>query len=154
MLLKLFAAAAFLMLSIATPAFAIDAKAVNNVEGIALKGFDPVAYFTDNRPRKGDPGTTSKYEGVTYEFVSTEHKALFDKNPAHYVPAYKGFCAFGVSAGLKIDIDPHAYAINDGKLNLFVSEEARDIYQADYKNKSQQAEQKWPTVQKLTKVIR
>ena len=153
-MLRKFFATAFTFLLFAAPALAIEAKAVNNVEGIALKGFDPVAYFVDSKPSKGDPGITSKFNGVTYEFVSKEHKALFDKDPAKYVPAYNGFCATGVAEGLKLDVDPHAYAINDNKLNVFFSDGARDLYQNDYANKSREAEKKWPTVQKLTKVVR
>src|SRR5258708_33349075 len=149
-----FVSIALVFLLFGTPALAIEAEAVNNVEGIALKGFDPVAYFADSKPRKGNPEITSKFEGVTYEFVSTDHKALFDKDPAKYVPAYNGFCAFGVTEGLKIDVDPHAYAINDDKLNVFFSEEARDLYENDYSSKSREAQEKWPTVQKLTKVVR
>jgi YHS domain-containing protein len=153
MLKTIFAAIAALFI-LAAPAFAIDAKAVNNVESVALKGFDPVAYFADGKPLKGDPDITSRYEGVVYEFVSKEHKASFDLEPAKYVPRYHGFCAFGVTEGLKIDVDPHAYAINDGKLYVFFSDEARDAYQNDQANMSRQAEAKWPAVQKLTKVIR
>ena len=153
MLRKLFATA-FTFLLFAAPALAIEAKAVNNVENVALKGFDPVAYFTDGKPRKGNPGITSKFQGVTYEFVNKDHKAQFDKEPAKYIPAYNGFCAFGVTEGLKIDIDPHAYAIDDGKLNVFFSEDARDAFQNDLAKKSKEAEEKWPAVQKLTKVVR
>ena len=152
--LRLFLASLFAILLLAAPARAIDPDAVNNVEEIALKGFDTVAYFTDNKPRKGDPEITSRYQGVTYEFVSKEHKALFDKEPAKYVPIYNGYCAFGVWEGLKIDVDPHAYAINDGKLAVFFSDEARDAYQGDLATKSREAAAKWPEVKKLSKVIR
>ena len=147
-------AALAVLFALSTAAFAIDPKAVNNVEDIALKGFDPVAYFVDGKPRKGDPEIVSQYQGVTYEFANKDHKVLFDKEPAKYVPIYNGFCAFGVWEGLKIDIDPHAYAINDGKLAVFFSDEARDAYQGDLANKSREAAAKWPEVQKLSKVIR
>jgi YHS domain-containing protein len=145
---------AALTLVIAAPALAIEAKAVNNVEGVALKGFDPVAYFTDGKPVKGNPDITSTHDGVHYEFASKEHKALFDQEPAKYVPIYNGFCAFGVTEGLKIDVDPHAYAINDGKLAVFFNDGARDAYEKDLANKSKEAAAKWPEVQKLTNVVR
>lgn len=144
---------AFALATIGSAA-AIEAKAVNNVEGVALKGFDPVAYFVDSKPRKGDPGITAKYHGVTYEFVNAEHKALFEKDPAKYAPEYNGYCAFGVTEGLKIDVDPHAYAINHGKLNVFFSDEARDAFQSKVEENIEDAHKKWPAVQKLTKVIR
>jgi len=136
------------------PAAAIEADAVNNVESIALKGFDPVAYFLDGKPRKGDPGITSRYQGVVYEFANAANKAAFDKEPAKYVPEFNGYCAFGVTEGLKIDVDPHAYAINAGKLNVFFSEEARDAYQQDLSAKSKEAHEKWPEERKLTTVVR
>jgi hypothetical protein len=133
---------------------AIDPAAVNNVDNLALKGFDPVAYFTDSKALKGDPKITSQFQKVTYEFVSAEHKALFEKNPTHYIPSYNGFCASGVSNGLKLDIDPHAYAINAGVLDLFFSEETRDSYEADLAQRSQLAKKNWPAVQKLAVIIR
>ena len=146
--------AAILVAPLTSTAFAIEAEAVNNVESIALKGFDPVAYFVDGKPKKGDPEITSSFTNVTYEFTTKEHKALFDANPAKYVPEYNGFCAFGVTEGLKIDVDPHAYAINEGKLNVFFSDDARDEFQKTQADSIALAHKNWAEVKKLTKVIR
>jgi YHS domain-containing protein len=88
------------------------------ITGLALRGFDPVAYFTDGKPVLGDYAVTSEYDGATYRFASADHKALFDKDPAKYVPQYGGFCAFGTAQGFKVDGDPMVWKIVDNKLYL------------------------------------
>jgi hypothetical protein len=153
MLLKILISSV-LIAATAVPAFALEANAVNNVDKVALKGFDPVAYFLDNKPRKGDPGITSKYQGVIYEFVNEDHKVAFEKEPGKYIPTFNGFCAFGVTHGHKLDIDPHDYSIDEGKLNVFFDDGARDDFEADYKKNNDLAEKNWPQVKKLTKIIR
>jgi len=146
------AATALTLATLAVPALAGPAK--NLVDGVALHGFDPVAYFVDHKPTKGDPSIASTYDGATYEFASKEHKALFDAAPAKYVPVYGGYCAFAVTEGIKADIDPYAYAINDGKLYVNFSVEARDAFQANVADNGHKAEANWPKVQKLDKVYR
>ena len=126
---------------------------VNQIDGIALHGFDPVAYFTQNKAVKGEAEFTAQYKGVTYEFASKEDQATFQANPAKYVPQYGGFCAFAVSKGVKADIDPHAFAINDGKLYVNYSEKALQAYQGDVKGNTQNANHNWPDVAKQSKII-
>src|SRR5439155_18425606 len=65
---------------------------LKNKDGAAILGYDAVAYFTDNKPAKGNPKIQSEYEGAKYYFAFAEHKALFDANPAKYAPAYGGYC--------------------------------------------------------------
>ena len=81
----------------------VAAKQLLNLdrEGIAIQGYDPVAFFTDNRPVKGNPQYQSDFNGAKYYFVSSEHKAAFDKEPAKYEPQFGGYCAYGVSHGAK-----------------------------------------------------
>jgi YHS domain-containing protein len=126
---------------------------VNQIDGIALHGFDPVAYFTQNKAVKGEAEFTAQYKGVTYEFAPKEDQATFQANPAKYVPQYGGFCAFAVSKGVKADIDPHAFAINDGKLYVNYSEKALQAYQGDVKGNTQNANHNWPDVAKQSKII-
>jgi YHS domain-containing protein len=125
---------------------------VNQIDGIALHGFDPVAYFTQNKAVKGEAQITAGYRGVTYEFASKEDQAAFQ--PAKYVPQYGGFCAFAVSKGVKADIDPHAFAINDGKLYVNYSDKALQAYQQDVNGNTENANHNWPEVAKQSKVIR
>jgi YHS domain-containing protein len=130
------------------------ASDVNQIDGVALHGFDPVAYFTQNKAVKGVAQITSQYKGVTYEFASKEDQAAFDANPEKYVPQYGGFCAYAVSKGAKADVDPHAFSINDGKLYLQNSDKALDLYQKDVKGNTAAADHNWPEVAKQTKIIR
>ena len=93
--------------------------------GVILKGYDPVAYFQQNRAVKGNPKYSSKYEGATYFFASEEDKAEFDKTPGKYAPQYGGFCANSMSKRRLNDIDPNQFLIYKGK--LYVCSGARAI---------------------------
>ena len=144
-----------LMLLLSGGAFADTmATGFNTVDGIALHGFDPVAYFVDHKPLKGSPKFSASYNGVTYEFASAAHAADFQKDPAKYVPAFNGFCTTAVSEGIKADIDPHAYVIDHGKLNVFFSDEAREHFVKDPAGVAKQAAANWPTVQTQDKIYR
>lgn len=92
----------------------------NLEKGIAIQGFDPVAYFTQKKAVKGNSSIAATYEGVTYNFSSKANKELFEKNPASYEPQYGGWCSYAMGAtGEKVEIDPETFKITDGKLNLF-----------------------------------
>src|SRR5262250_152955 len=81
------------------------AKDLLNLDnGVAIQGYDPVAFFTDSRPVKGNPQFQSEYRGAKYYFVSAEHKATFDREPAKYEPQFGGYCAYGASRGRKAAI--------------------------------------------------
>jgi YHS domain-containing protein len=67
--------------------------------GVALQGYDPIAYFTDGQPVKGAKELFANYSGATYYFASVEHKAQFEKEPGKYAPLFGGYCAFAVSRG-------------------------------------------------------
>src|ERR1700758_1490273 len=94
------------------------AKELNNLDGngLALQGYDPVGFFADNRPVKGNQQFQSQYHGATYYFVSAEHKAAFDKEPAKYEPQFGGFCAYGASRGKTVPIKIEAWQIVNGRL--------------------------------------
>ena len=91
-------AAFVVVISFATVA---SAKELLNLDRdrVAIQGYDPVAFFTDNRPVKGNPQLQSEYRGARYYFATSEHKAAFDKDPAKYEPQFGGYCAYGVSRG-------------------------------------------------------
>jgi YHS domain len=82
-----------------TTAVAGEVVNVAGASGIAVGGYDPVAFFTDGKPTPGDPGVTSTYKGATYLFASKAHKAQFEANPEEYVPQFGGFCAYGAALG-------------------------------------------------------
>ncbi len=92
----------------------------NLEKGVAIQGYDPVAYFTQKKAVKGNASIASTYEGVTYYFSSQADKDLFLKNPASYEPQYGGWCSYAMGAkGEKVEINPETFKIVDGKLNLF-----------------------------------
>jgi YHS domain-containing protein len=94
-------------------------NAVNVDESrLAIKGYDPVAYFTEAKPVQGSSQFTAEHLGATYYFSSAQHQSLFQGEPNKYAPQYGGYCAFGVSKEYKFDIDPEAWAIVDDKLYL------------------------------------
>ncbi|MFT3795251.1 YHS domain-containing (seleno)protein [Flavobacterium sp.] len=87
---------------------------------VAIQGYDPVAYFKQNKAVKGKKEMAASYEGVTYYFASTADKDLFVKNPTAYEPQYGGWCAYAMgSYGDKVEINPETFKITDGKLYLF-----------------------------------
>lgn len=86
--------------------------------GVAIKGFDPVAYFTAGKPTRGKKEFETTYKGVKWRFASAENKALFEANPAKYEPAYGGYCAYGVAKGSLVKIEGNAWKIVNGKLYL------------------------------------
>jgi YHS domain-containing protein len=86
--------------------------------GVILKGYDPVAYFTRHQAVKGNPAIQTRFGGAIYYFVSVADKVAFRKNPSRYVPQYGGFCAYHVSKGELKDSNPAAFLIYKGKLSV------------------------------------
>lgn len=88
--------------------------------GLAIQGYDPVAYFTAHQAIKGDPKFAASADGVLYYFSSAENKTLFLKNYQQYEPQYGGWCAYAMGASHeKVEIDPETFKILDNKLYLF-----------------------------------
>ncbi|WP_407050945.1 YHS domain-containing (seleno)protein [Methyloraptor flagellatus] len=144
--------AAAVLVGAAVPAFAGDAQ--NLIDGVAIHGFDPVAYFVQKKPLKGDPGIVATYKGATYEFASAENKASFEKDPEKYVPQYGGFCAFAAANGAKADVDPHAYVVRGGKLYLNFSEAKNQVFSEKFGELSVAADRNWSSVKGQDKVYR
>ena len=130
---------------LALPVFA-QSKTLLNLDksGVAVQGYDPVAFFTDNQPVKGKPDLVAKRDGAIYFFATKEHRSLFLKTPAKYEPAYGGYCAYGVSRNRLVDIDVDAFQVVDGRLLLQYSKGVRDDFNADAKANLAKAESNWP----------
>ncbi len=95
-------------------------KQFNLNNGVAVKGYDAVAYFTQNKAVKGKPAFAVVHKGVKYYFSTEENKETFKKNPVNYEPQYGGWCAYAMGAtGEKVDFDPETFKIVNGKLYLF-----------------------------------
>jgi YHS domain-containing protein len=119
---------------------------LKNREGLAIQGYDPVAYFTDNRPVKGSSKYQSEFEGARYWFASPDHKAVFDANPAKYAPAYGGYCGYAASIDRLSPVSPEWFQIIEGKLILQHNKKAFDKFNADLKGNVVRADQNWPSL--------
>lgn len=95
-------------------------KEFNLENKVAIQGYDPVAYFKQNKAVKGKKEISAANEGVTYYFANQSDKDAFLKSPSSYEPQYGGWCSYAMGAtGEKVEIDPQTFKITDGKLNLF-----------------------------------
>lgn len=110
---------------------------------LAIKGYDPVGYFTENKAIKGNKTISTDENEQTYYFASENNKAMFLKNPSAYEPQYGGFCAYGLSEGHKAPIQPEAFTIVDGKLYLNYNLETRTEWQKQEKERIVKADMNW-----------
>ena len=136
-----------LLLSSTSSLFAQTKNLLNlDKNNLAVQGYDPVAFFTENKPVKGTMEIKSVHNGATYYFASAEDKARFDKEPSTYEPAYGGFCAFGVSKNKLVEIDPEAFQIVDGHLLLQYSKNVRIDFNKDTQGNLSKANANWPAL--------
>ena len=123
--------------------------------GIAIDGYDPVAYFEQGEPKIGTENTTSEYQGLTYQFTSTKNKTLFDEDPEKYVPAYGGWCAYAIAeTSTKMQPDPTMWQIQEGRLLLFYDDwmtsltgGLKEKWNEDADDYLSKADANWPAVQ-------
>jgi len=130
------------------------AKELNNLDrnGVALQGYDPVAFFTDSRPVMGNQQFQSQYRGATYYFASAEHRATFEKEPAKYEPQFGGFCAYGASRGKTVPIKIEAWQIVNGRLLMQYDLDVKGKFNSDPQGNLSRADKNWPgLVEKLGK---
>jgi YHS domain-containing protein len=96
------------------------AKHTHTAKGIAIQGYDAVAYFTQKKAVKGTAAYATQYDGATYYFSTVAHRDSFAQHPSQYAPQYGGWCAYAMGLkGEKVDIDPETFKVTDGKLYLF-----------------------------------
>ena len=112
-------------------------------DALMLGGNDPVAYFTDSRPVKGDPAIKASYQGLTYRFANPANKTAFERNPARYVPAYGGFCASGAPYALKAQIGFETFKIVDDRLYFFGGPRSRRNWEMDEKVNIKVGDEYW-----------
>jgi len=128
-----------------SPLKPVNAVSEPAAEHLMLKGYDVVAYFTLGRHAMGFGSYQSVYQGVTFRFANAEHKALFDRDPARYVPQYGGFCANGISYAIPWGGDADTWRIIDGKLYIFGGAGSRDAFLLDVPGNRKLADQYWAT---------
>ena len=145
----LFAAIGIISISAsAQDAAALRKKHFNLDGGIAIQGYDPVAYFTQNKAVKGKKDLAVYNQGVTYYFSSVENKELFKANPARYEPEYGCWCAYAMGEkGEKVSVDPETFKILNGKLYLFYNSLFNNTLKSWNKNEASlksKADANWP----------
>ncbi|MFE4106362.1 YHS domain-containing (seleno)protein [Almyronema epifaneia] len=113
---------------------------------IAIKGTDPVAYFTQGEAVPGSADYTYDWQGATWQFASAEHRDLFAANPEQYAPQYGGYCAWAVSQGYTAPIDPQAWKIVEGRLYLNYDKRVQQRWSRDIPGNIAKADQNWPAV--------
>jgi len=114
--------------------------------GLVIRGYDPVAYFTEGRPVPRRSDLEVKYQGGKYLFASPANRDAFKANPEKYLPQYGGYCAFGVAMGKKFDIDPGSWRIVDGKLYFNLNPTILEKWRADTKGYIPKSEKYWPQI--------
>jgi YHS domain-containing protein len=113
----------------------------------AVQGYDVVSYQTGKRPIKGNGNFVSDYQGATYIFSSKSNLNTFESNPAQYVPAFGGYCAYGVSVGKKFIGDPEVWRVIDGTLYLNLDASIQDVWFKDVPGNIKAANSKWKKIQ-------
>lgn len=114
--------------------------------GVAIKGYDPVAYFTMKKPVKGSSNFSHEWKGVKWRFSTKDHMKLFMEDPEKYAPHYGGYCAYGVAVNALFDIRPEAWSIVDGKLYLNKNLDVRETWRKDIPGNIKKADMNWPGV--------
>lgn len=116
------------------------------VAGVAVGGYDPVAYFTEKKPVVGKADITLVHEGATWRFASTTNRDAFKAAPAKFAPQYGGFCAWAIGQGYTAKGDPNVWSITDGKLYLNFNQSVQRSWNQDVPGNISKANANWPRV--------
>lgn len=122
------------------------AAAADNNSIVGAQGYDLVSYHINKKPLPGNGNHVVGYKGVNYLFSSDENKKTFEKNPEKYLPAYGGYCAYGVAVGKKFIADPNVWEIVDGKLYLNLDNTIKGLWVKDISGNIQKANTNWPQI--------
>jgi hypothetical protein len=115
---------------------------------LAIRGYDPVAYFTQGRPMRGQPDFEHAWDGYRYHFVTAENRDLFKADPVRYAPQFEGLCAIALVDGYKDVADPENWLISDNKLYLFGGQRGPGRFGADAPGNAIRANETWLKLQK------
>jgi len=138
---RLLAAAALALATLTMTSGAFAAEPVNTLEkkglfgykpsGVAIRGYDTVAYFTQGAPVEGLESISTTWEGATWRFSTQEHLELFEADPEKYAPQYGGYCAYGVAKDGLVKIEPENWSIIDDKLYLNYDSKVQGLWEKD-----------------------
>lgn len=127
------------------PALAAE-SAVFSTESGAIRGYDPVAYFSESRAIKGNPDISHSWNGAVWHFSSEKNRAAFASAPEKYVPAYGGYCAYAVANGYTATTDPEAWTVVDGRLFLNFSQGIKKRWEGKMPHYISRGDANWPGV--------
>ncbi|MEO1705790.1 MAG: YHS domain-containing (seleno)protein, partial [Pseudomonadota bacterium] len=113
---------------------------------VAINGYDPVAYFTEEKPVEGSAEFTADYMGATFRFASAENRDTFAADPEAYAPQYGGYCAYAVSRGYTATTSPRAWTVHEGKLYLNFNRAVRTLWLRDVPGNVMAGDANWPKV--------
>lgn len=124
-----------------------EKKFLNNTDetGVILQGYDAVSYFSENKPTKGEPKFSARYNGATYWFVSDAHASMFKDHPEMFAPQYGNFCGYAMSLNKLRPVDPTIFQIEDGRLILQHTRDAYDQFNKDVPGNIVKADGYWPS---------
>lgn len=122
---------------------------VNATDGVGLKGYDPVAYFTDGQPTKGSSQYSFQWKGATYRFASAENLQSFKTDPEKYLPQYGGYCAYAMSINRTADISPTEWTIFGGKLYLNNNFISQTLWSVGKSGRVEAADRNWAVFPKV-----
>lgn len=114
--------------------------------GVAINGFDTVAYHTDSKAVKGSASHTTKWNGANWHFANAENLATFNANPEKYAPKYGGYCAFAVSRDTTAPTDPQAWTIDNGQLYLNFNPGVMKRWRAEQAENIKMGDENWPGI--------
>lgn len=113
---------------------------------VILNGYDAVAYFTEDKPVKGNAKYTAVHNGAIYRFASEENRDLFRKNPKKYAPVYGGYCAYGAAVGKKFAVDGKAFEVLNGTLYVNKNKDVYETWAKDKPGNIEKADANWPGI--------
>ena len=131
---------------LAVSAMLVAMPALAQERPLVLKGYDPVAYFTDGKPVQGSTQYELVFDGQRYHFASAQHRDLFKANPDKYAPQFSGLCAMNLSRGVKRESDPHNWVISNGNLYVFASETGQQGFAKDPSTFTAKANANWKSL--------
>jgi len=134
----------FALATIGSPLVALADVAVHSTVGVG--GYDLVSYHTGKKPLRGNGNHVVRHDGVTYLFSSEANKDTFAASPDTYLPAYGGWCAYGVSVDKKFVADPDVWEIVDGRLYLNLDNSIKNLWSKDIGGNIAKAERNWPKI--------
>jgi YHS domain-containing protein len=122
-----------------------------NSDGVAIKGHDPVAYFSENSAVAGSKQFSYNWQGIEWHFKNQSNLDAFKANPEKYAPQFGGYCAYGASENHKSPTEPAAFTIVNDKLYLNYNLKVKELWSKDIKGHIEKAEVNWVTLKDKTK---